>query len=137
MNNQNNTEMSWWKRNKKKVLIIGGVVVAVGIGVLVFKNKDVLIALIKKSKTVANTAPIIDSQPIIEKIPEVTNVVNVETVIPNTPINNGVPFEVNGFVRNLPNNWYPSAEKLGQAAALGIELGEHQTFVNPYKKNVA
>ena len=38
MDEQNKTETTWWERNKKKVLIIGGVVVAVGVGVLVFKN---------------------------------------------------------------------------------------------------
>ena len=48
MTEQNNTEMTWWERNKKKVLIIGGVVVAVGIGVVVFKTKDALIGLVKK-----------------------------------------------------------------------------------------
>ena len=47
MNEQNKTETTWWERNKKKVLIIGGVVVAVGVGVLIFKNKDALTALVR------------------------------------------------------------------------------------------
>lgn len=136
MNEQNNTEMTWWERNKKKVLIIGGGVVAVGIGVVVFKNKDALIGLVKKGKTVVNTVSKLDVQPVIDKIPEVTTVVNPETVISSTPLNNGLPFGVRGGIRNLPNNRYPSAEKLAQAAALGIELGEHQTIVDPYMKNI-
>ena len=42
---QKNTELTWWERNKKKVFIIGGVVIAAGIGIVVFKNKDALLAL--------------------------------------------------------------------------------------------
>lgn len=53
----------------------------------------------------------------------------------NTLLNNGQPFEVKGFIRELPKNCYPSAEKRAQAAALGIILGEHQTLVDSYMKN--
>lgn len=136
MNEQNNTKMTWWERNKKKVLIIGGVVIAAGIGIVAFKNKDALIALVKKGKIAVSNVPLPDAQQVNEKIPEVPTVVNAETAISNIPLNNGLPFEVKGFIRDLPNNRYPSAEKLAQAAALGIELGEHQTIVNPYMKNL-
>ncbi len=135
MNEQNNTEMTWWERNKKKVLIIGGVVIAVGIGIFVFKNKDVLIELIKKGKATANNIPHNDESIIIKNTSNVPTTVNIEVATTNTPINNGEPFEVKGFIRNLPDSRCPSAEKRAQAARLGIELGEHQTLVDPYMKN--
>lgn len=135
MNEQNNTEMTWWERNKKKVLIIGGVVIAVGIGIVVFKNKDVLIELIKKGKAAANNIPQNDEPIIIKTTSNAPTEVNIEVVAVNTPINNGEPFEVKGFIRNLPDSRCPSAEKIAQAARLGIELGEHQTLVDPYMKN--
>ena len=63
--------------------------------------------------------------------------VETEAITVSKTLNNGVPFGVEGFIRNLPDGWHPSAEKIAQAAALGIKLGEHQTLVDPYMKNVA
>ena len=60
-----------------------------------------------------------------------------ESITTSKVINDGLPFGVDGFVRNLPEGWHPSAEKIAQAAKMGIELGSHQTYVNPYMKNVA
>lgn len=137
MNEQNKTEATWWERNKKKVLIIGGVVVAVGVGVLVFKNRDALIALLKRGKGLASNVPQIADPTIIETTSEVITVVDTEAITVSKTLNNGLPFGVEGFIRNLPDGWHPSAEKIAQAAEMGIELGDHQTLVNPYMKNVA
>ena len=114
--------MTWWERNKKKVLIIGGVVIAVGIGIVVFKNKDVLIELIKKGKAAANNIPQNDEPIIFKSTSNAPTSVNMEVTTTNTPINNGEPFEVKGFIRNLPDSRCPSAEKRAHAARLGIEL---------------
>ena len=130
MTEQNNTEMTWWERNKKKVLIIGGVVVAVGIGVVVFKNKDALIGLVKKGKITVPKVAIPDVKQVIDIVPEATTVVKTENVLTTTLLNNGQPFEVKGFIRELPKDYHLSAEKRAQAAALGIVLGEHQTLVD-------
>lgn len=136
MNEQNNTKTTWWERNKKKVLIVGGVVVAVGVGILVFKNKDTLIALVKRGKGLASNVPQIADPIVIETTSEIiTSDTEASTV--SKLLNNGLPFEVEGFIRNLPDTCHPSAEKIAQAAALGIDLGEHQTLVNSYMKNVA
>jgi len=137
MNEQNKTETTWWERNKKKVLIIGGVVVAVGVGVLVFKNRDSLIALLKRGKGLTSNVPQNADPTIIETTSEVITTVETEAITVSKTLNNGVPFGVEGFIRNLPDGWHPSAEKIAQAAALGIKLGEHQTLVDPYIKNVA
>ena len=137
MNEQNKTETTWWERNRKKVLTIGGIVVAVGVGVLIFKNKDALIALLKCGKKLTSTVPQITEPTVIEKVSEVIANVDKEAISIIKPLNNGLPFGVEGFIRNLPDNWHPSAEKIAQATALGIKLGEHQTFVNSYMKNVA
>ena len=136
MNEQKNTELTWWKRNKKKVFIIGGVVIAAGIGIVVFKNKDALLALVKKGKIAVNNIPLPDAKQVIDIVPEATNVIKSETVISTTLLNNGQPFPVKGFIRELPKNCHPSAEKLAQAAELGIKLGEHQTIVDSYMKNL-
>lgn len=134
MNEQNNMKTTWWKRNKKKVLIIGGVVIAVGVGVLIFKNKKAIVALLKGGKKLASNVPKLADPNVIETSSEIMNAVDKEAITVHKMLNNGLPFEVKGFIRELPNGQHPSAEKIAQAAALGIELGEHQTFVNPYIK---
>ncbi|SDB28869.1 hypothetical protein SAMN02910317_01411 [Ruminococcaceae bacterium FB2012] len=137
MNELNNTETNWWKRNKKKVIIVSGIAVAVGVGFLAYKNKDVISAFVKGGKKFAYKVPQIVDPIKIEKVPEVIIVADTKAIPVNKIINNGLPFEVEGYIRNLPEGWHPSAEKIAQAADLGIELGEHQTLVNSFMKNVA
>ena len=85
--------------------------------------------------TVPKTA-IPDVKQVIDIVPEATTVVKTENVLTTTLLNNSQPFEVKGFIRELPKNCSPSAEKRAQAAALGIILGDHQTLVDPYMKNL-
>ncbi|SFX76535.1 hypothetical protein [Ruminococcus sp. XPD3002] len=135
MNEQKKNEMTWWERNKHKVFIISGGVATVGVGVLVFKNKDTLISLIKNGKELSSNISQIADPSIIKTASELTTVVDTETITVSKSLNNGLPFEVKGGIRNLSKG-HPSAEKIAQAAALGIELGEHQTIVDSYMKNL-
>lgn len=134
MNEQKNTEMTWWERNKKKVLTIGGVVIAVGIGIVVFKNKDALIEFMKKEKMTTKSVPKNDEPLAIQ---ESLNAIIGDAIKDSKPINNGNPFPVNTHIRNLSNGRCPSAEKKAQAEKLGIELGENQTLVIEYIKNAS
>lgn len=43
---------------------------------------------------------------------------------------------VDGFVRNLPQGWNASAEKIAEAVEKGIDLKPHQTIVDSYTKMV-
>ena len=45
--------------------------------------------------------------------------------------------DVSQHVRNLPPGWNPSLEKVEEAARLGIQLTEGQTFVDPFVRRVA
>lgn len=137
MKNQIITKKSWWERNKKKVLIIGGIAVAVGICVVAFKNRKAILALIDNGKAVAKvTKPIIQST-VVEATSEITTVATPQIASECIPLNNGLPFEVRMFIRNLPEDRHPSAEKIAEALRLGIELGAHQTIVDPHLRNVA
>lgn len=88
-------------------------------------------------KKLASNVPKLADPNVIETSSEIMNAVDKEAITVHKMLNNGLPFEVKGFIRELPNGQHPSAEKIAQAAALGIELGEHQTFVNSYIKNAA
>ena len=137
MNEQNNKEQTWWERNKKKVFIIGGVVVAVGIGILIYKNKDAILALVGGSTAIANsTTPLVEETE-KEAVDKFTTVVSQEIVTDNTPSENCKLVEVSSFIRNLPETWHASVEKQEEAKRLGIKLDPHQTIVDPYVKSVA
>lgn len=137
MNEQNKIETTWWERNKKRFSSSAELQLPLVQGVLVFKNKDALIELVKGGKKLASKVPPIADTTIIETTTEVITTVETEAITVSKTLNNGNPFGVEGFIRNLPDGWHPSAEKIAQAAALGIKLGEHQTLVDPYMKNVA
>ena len=50
--------------------------------------------------------------------------------------NNGEPYDVSGHIRHLGESRYPSIFKRQEAEANGITLGEHDTLVDRYQKNV-
>ena len=44
------------------------------------------------------------------------------------------PFDVRHQVRNLPEDWHPSPQKIAEVAELGIDLFPNQTFMTTYWK---
>ena len=45
--------------------------------------------------------------------------------------------DVESHIRNLPDGWHPSAEKIFEAEKLGILLAPGQTLVDSYTKEIA
>lgn len=122
----------FWHRNKKMMLAIGGVLIAVGAGYVVYKNrgslKDVFISDNSKLGMIPNPKLTADIQAqITEALPEKTFTVA-------RIINNGKGIDVNMHIRNLPIGWKASQEKIDKAVELGINLLENQTIVDPYLK---
>lgn len=128
-------QRTWWQRNKKRVLIAGGVAVVVVGGILLYKNWDSVTKLaMKVLRQGQKPAP----QPIeIHVDLPVTDVVHEAQRPVLAIINGGEAFPVNGHIRNLPASWMPSPEQRALAEALGITLGDHQTYVRDYVKNCA
>ena len=125
----------FWLRNKKTVLAIGGVLITVGAGYVVYKNwgslNDVFISGDSKPGMIPTPKLTVDIQTqITEALPEKAATI---TKI----INNGEAIDVNMHIRNLPMGWKASQEKIDKAVELGINLLENQTIVDPYLKNVA
>ncbi len=128
-------QRTWWQRNKKRVLIAGGVAAAVVGGILLYKNWDSVTELVstamrKGHKPVPQPVEIHIDLPVPEVVQETQRPVL-------AIINGGEAFPVNGHIRNLPTSWTPSPEQRALAEALGITLGEHQTYVRDYVKNCA
>lgn len=163
MNNTNSKFSEWWAEHKDTVLIIGGVVLVVGVGFAAFKYRKLIAGLIKPASkliaTGAAAAPAVteavevrsaekaDTRPAEEK--EENAAIENETVdsgeneiegyhSTNTDkvTNNGEPYDVSGHIRHLGESRYPSIFKRQEAEANGITLGEHDTLVDRYQKNV-
>lgn len=127
---------AWVKKHKKGILIAGGTIVAIGAGWMVYRNWDSINGIFKTIKP----------EPVVIKNPQasVKAAMPVVDVVPEGPtqavtkiINNGEPFGVCGHPRNLSDGRNASAEKIAQALENGIELREHQTWIENYLKNCA
>lgn len=163
MNNTNSKFSEWWAGHKDTVLIIGGVVLMVGVGFAAFKYRKLFAGLIKPaSKLIATGAA---AAPAVTVAVEISSVEKVDTrpaqekeEVPDMEqetvdsdeneidgyrskntgkvINNGAPYDVSSHIRHLGDNRYPSVYKRQEAEANGITLGEHDTLVDQYQKNV-
>lgn len=125
--------IAWFRAHKEQLIIavIGVTVIVVG-STVVIKNREAAKSELEAfknslSETTKKTPELIakvqSTSPVAEKIPSVRTY--------TSPIK---PFDVNEHIRNLPDGQHHSAEKVAEAAALGIDLLPGQTLVNRYTK---
>lgn len=134
--NNEHSFTTWVKKHKKGILIAGGAIVAIGAGCVVYKNWDSITSMFKTVKP----GPIEINNPqasVKAAMPVVDVIAERPTESVSKIINNGEPFGVCGHPRNLPKGRNASAEKIALALEQGIELREHQTWVEDYLKNCA
>ncbi len=124
----------WIKEHKKELIISGVSIASIGmliIGVKNYKDQEKVYRSLEKlvektpdSFPTTNAVPLKDSIPmgIIEIKPESTN---------------RVSHDVSKHIRNLPEGYKPSMEKVLSAADFGFELLPGQTWVKPYKTGMA
>ena len=160
MNNKNSKFREWLADHKNTVITIGGVVLVVGVGFAAFKYRKLIAGIIKPVMAAGTAAVPVASEavkkrasekedldPVAEKEetvaiePETVDSVNCEvdeynSEDDNKVVNNGNPYDVSSHIRHLGENRYPSILKRQEAEAKGITLGEHDTIVNQYQKNV-
>ena len=124
-----------WIREHKKALIIAGISITTLIAiVLSIKNREVikgfwnsLQKVVDKSAVqVANLPPVETANPVLE---------DVVTVVAQH--RESLPFDVSKYIRNLPEGWHASADKVATALENGFDLAEGQTWVMHYAKGVA
>lgn len=117
-------------REHKKDIIIGTTVsVAVVVtGVVVYKNWDIIKGA-RFVKSILGTTKVhaINTAVGLEAATEYA----VEEMTEDKIIN------IERFIRNLPDSWNASPEKIKQAKVLGIELAPHQTFVDSHTRCIA
>ena len=134
-----------WVKNHKKVLIISGTVAVVGIvvGISLGRNwssiADNMQALISPSnkRAVAIKTPKVVADVVEVTVPMDEIVKDISTDKVKVLLNGGNEFSVRRHPRTLPKGRKASQLKITQAASLGIELEENQTWVIEFTKNCA
>lgn len=117
------------KENKKELFIVGaGVAVTIAV-ILGYKNRNALsyvrkVLETKGKKKLPCSAPV---KPTIEPSSFMT--------LPLDTQQRKLPQEISSHLRNLPEGWNASAEKVATAAENGYKLREGQTWVKNYSKN--
>lgn len=117
------------KEHKKEIVIGTAIVFSVMGAIFVVKNRAVIESSIKssllddvltKSIETKNNVSSLVSEP-VEK-----------GIMSKFPINNTI--NVREHIRNLPEGWNPSINKVELASKYGYSLERHQTWVNAYTK---
>lgn len=134
--------IQWVKEHKKQLIIAG-----IGIGTLILiiwgiKNRKTIESLLDPlrdvvknptaknaeeiSKAVMERAPVPEPIPLPEPDP---------VIVPVTASNlEELPFAVRRHIRNLPDGWHASPEKIEEALKNNIILMDGQTWVDSYMK---
>lgn len=113
------------KEHKTEIIIAGVTIITIAGAVLTVKNRNSfrghnVTNLLKECGKVNN-----------DSIPHVSEAIE-NTV--SSISSNGRVIDVSKHIRNLPEGWKASSEKLDSAIQAGIILGDHQTWVDDYSK---
>lgn len=118
------------KEHKTEIIIAGVAIVSITGIIIVTKNWDTIksfnIGNLFKDGIKAKT-----KTDLIVIVPEVT-----QNIIVDVPADIRL-VEYSKHIRNLPEGWKPSLEKVVTALDIGIELAENQTWVKDYVKPLA
>ena len=131
MEKEKKTFLDWIKKHKKE-LIIAGVSIAAIIAVIVgIKNHKALeeawSSLRKLVEKTPETIHVKKQMPITEVTPVKDSVeINIVTA-------DRIPHDVAEHLRNLPEGWKASVEKIATAAEHGYDLLPGQTWVEAYR----
>ena len=124
-----------WIREHKKALSIAGISIAtLTIVVMGVKNPDAIKgfwALLRKA--IEKPAAHVSKIPPVETVHPVAQ--DIVTVVAQH--REMIPFDVSRHIRNLPNGWHASADKIATALENGFELADGQTWVTDYVKGAA
>ena len=131
MEKEKKTFVDWIKEHKRELIIAGvsiAAIIAVIIGIKNHKALEEAWSSLRK---------------LVEKNPEAIPTVNTATIAEVTPVKDiveinivtadRIPHDVAEHLRNLPEGWKASAEKIATAAEHGYDLSPGQTWVETYR----
>lgn len=128
--------IQWIKEHRKQLILAG-----VGVGTLILfvfgiKNQEEIKAVWKSLEGVVRYPTVKVNGEVTKAITETTPalVPEIGAVVSNSET---LPFEVSRHIRNLPEGWHASPEKVAEALKNNITLQEGQTWVDSYLKGGA
>lgn len=124
--NEERTAKELIKEHKTELICCGlGIAAAVGI-MFGIKNRDAVKAVVKGTERLPQKAPTS-----AEVLPDVAPVADI--IFPAATAKKRAPHEVARHLRNLPEGYRASAEKIAAATELGYTLQPGQTLVEAYR----
>ena len=126
--------INWIKAHKKELIIAGisvGTLIMIILGIENQKSIAIVWDSLRKTlKQPTTKVPV----PVTKATVEIP-LEPIQKVITAVASNSGsLPFEVSRHIRNLPDGWHASAEKIAEALNNGIILMDGQTGVDSYMK---
>ena len=126
--------IQWIKEHKKKLIIAG---IGIGSAILIIlgiRNRAKIKAVWDSLKRSA-THPRVNSTEVFTRISVESHPEPIQEAFTAVASNSEtIPFEVNRHIRNLPDGWHASPEKISEAQKHNIILMDGQTWVDSYVK---
>lgn len=126
--------IQWIKEHKKELIIAGVSIEALVLVVIGIKNKDAIKELWEslKNNAIQTSLKVSDAATeVVMEAPIESFQNGVSTIASNSE---AIPFEVRRHIRNLPEGWHASPEKIEEALKNSIILMDGQTWVDGYMK---
>ena len=124
----------WIKEHKKQLIIAGVGVGALTLLILGIKHDDEIKALWDLLRKTTQKTPEALTDQLAQVVAEAPAASVQETIAAVTSNSDRIPFEVRRHIRNLPDGWHPSPEKIAEALNNSIVLVDGQTWVESYTK---
>ena len=138
MEKQKKDVINWIKTHKKELIIAGVSVTAIVAAILCYKNWESIeklwLSLIKKVDNIPVKTEIVDTVEVLTPVAVTVVEPEIEVFVPVLRESPQFPFEVCDHIRNLPEGWHASPEKIATAAEHGFNLLPGQTWVENYTK---
>ena len=139
---QDQHRLCGWVRKHRNEIVIGSCVTAAAVicGVLLYKNRSVIIDELKPIRSMFERHAAISAKTNVQMRFEAPNVIlTTYTASADVPavLKGCEPFNVREHLRNLSESRTHSVEKYNHALQIGIRLNDHQTLVESYTKSRA
>lgn len=138
MEKQKKDVVNWIKTHKKELIIAGVSVTAIIVAILCYKNwesiEELWLSLIKKVDKLPVETEVVDTVEVFTPVTITVVEPEIEVLAPVLREAPQYPFEVSDHIRNLPEGWHASPEKIATAAEHGFILLPGQTWVENYTK---
>ena len=130
--------IQWIKEHKKELIITGISIGTLILIILGIRNRTAIKAVWDSLRKTVKHPTVNVAETISKAMVEIPQEPVKEIVTVVASYSDSIPFEVSRHIRNLPDGWHASPEKVAEALKNNIILMDGQTWVDSYiKRGVA